>query len=133
MKTKTLAAMAVASTFTWAGGALAHGTHHSTEVQTPASVSESAPWLTGQSMASAAETSMPSNERIVDSSIGSTSSVGSLSTGGYDSTLSSTERVDYWLLGDDARGIGASASAGGYGSGSFASSNDMSGSSSSSM
>jgi len=47
--------------------------------------------------------------------------------------LSSTERVDYWLLGDDARGIGASASAGGYGSGSFASSNDMSGSLSSSM
>jgi hypothetical protein len=47
MKAKAILAAAIAGSFV-ASVAMAGGMHRSAEVQTPASVSESAPWLTGQ-------------------------------------------------------------------------------------
>jgi hypothetical protein len=129
MKSKTLLAMAVAGAFACSTGAMAYGVHHSTEVQTPASVDESAPWLTGQphlpqSIADTTETVVlnPTMElgQISDASLGTGGTVDTgMGTVGYDSTTSSASGepaiaevtfVEYWLLGDDSNGMGTSSS-----------------------
>jgi len=122
MKSKSLAiAIAVAGTFAYSAGALAHGFQRSAEIQTPASVSESAPWLTGQphlagwSGSGSKPMSGIANERVSDASMstatGASSSMSSSGSGSYDSTLSSAsdspmmgrvKHVEYWLLGDES-------------------------------
>ncbi|HEV7391353.1 MAG TPA: hypothetical protein VGO08_06900, partial [Burkholderiales bacterium] len=121
-KSKTLMTLAVAGALAWSTGALANGMHHSTEVQTPASVSESAPWLTGQPhIAGASSTgtmSRSSPERVSDasSSTGASSDMSGSGSGAYDSAMSSgnddatvarVEFVDYWLLGDGSADMSA--------------------------
>jgi hypothetical protein len=122
MKPRSLVAMAVAGTFVWSAGALANGSQRSVEVQTPASVSESAPWLTGQphlaGSSAQASTRMSSlaHQQLSDSSTasGASSGMSAYGSGGYDSTdstLSSAsdrpmigrvKHVEYWLLGDQS-------------------------------
>jgi hypothetical protein len=122
MKSKSLAiAIAVAGTFAYSAGALAHGFQRSAEIQTPASVSESAPWLTGQphlagwSGSGSKPMSGIANDRVSDASMstatGASSSMSSSGSGSYDSTLSSAsdspmmgrvKHVEYWLLGDES-------------------------------
>ena len=111
MKPKTLLAMAVAGTCAWSTGALAGGAAHTVEVQTPASVSESAPWLTGQSFASSAFDSRGLLRFEDSASIGSSSSMSASGSVGYDSTASASGRlsdVDYWLLGADSHSTSSS-------------------------
>jgi len=122
MKSKSLIAAAVAGTFAWSAGALAHGFQRNVEVQTPASVSESAPWLTGQphvpgwTTQGSTQTSSVAHDQLSNSSMGSgaTSGLSAYGSGGYDSTdstLSSAssspmtgrvKHVEYWLLGDES-------------------------------
>ena len=100
MKSRTLLAMGVASAFACTGAFAGSGMHRSVEVQTPASVSESAPWLTGQSLASGTVHGAMDRAQFGDS--------GSV---GYDSTAAMSGRqsdVDYWLLGADGYGTGSS-------------------------
>jgi hypothetical protein len=116
MKSKSLIAMAVAGTLAYSAGAFAHGFERSTEIQTPASVSESAPWLTGQPhLAGSQRMSSMASERMSDSSMstGASSGMSGYGSGGYDSTLSSAsespmtgrlKHVEYWLLGDESAG-----------------------------
>jgi hypothetical protein len=148
MKSKTLMALAVAGTFA-CGGALAGGFHHggahtSTqgspyEVQTPASVDESAPWLAnlphtaGWSSDNASASVIGMQEGLhSDGPVGMSSSLGGTGSGGYDSTSSiegepvALTITEYWLVGADdnesTAGTGASSSFGGSGSGGFDSS-----------
>ena len=121
-KSKTLMTLAVAGALAWSTGALANGMHQSTEVQTPASVSESAPWLTGQphlaGWSSNGTMSRSSPERFSDasSSTGASSDMSGSGSGAYDSAMSSgngdatvarVEFVDYWLLGDGSADMSA--------------------------
>jgi hypothetical protein len=110
MKSKTLMAMAVAGSF-MTTGALANGMHENTEIQTPSSVSESAPWLTGQPHLSSwgSHGKMSSTEGY--SAVGASSDTRGFGSGGYDSSMSSMtggnhvankESVDYWLLGESS-------------------------------
>jgi hypothetical protein len=114
-KSKTLMTLAVAGTLAWTTGAMANGMHHSTEIQTPSSVSESAPWLTGQShlagWSSRGTMSRNAQQQFSDASptTGASSGMSGYSSGAYDSAMSSgnddatvarVEFVDYWLLGD---------------------------------
>jgi len=122
MKPRSLVAIAVAGTFAWSAGALAHGFERSVEVQTPASVSESAPWLTGQphlagsSAQPSTRMSSLAHEQLNDSSTatGASSGMSAYGSGGYDSTDSTlsnasdrpmigrVKHVEYWLLGDES-------------------------------
>ena len=147
MKSRTLMALAVAGTFA-CGGAFAggtHGKHHSaTEVTTPMSVNESAPWLANQPH-SAGWSDQGSSSTIVgmqdslhgESFVGASSDLGGSGYGGFDSSSVSSHSgfdssltgfdhslsgVDYWLWGDEIYGTGASSSAGGSGYGGFESS-----------
>jgi hypothetical protein len=124
MKARSLIAIAVAGTFAWSAGALASGFQRSVEVQTPASVSESAPWLTGQphlagwSAQGSTRMSRLPREQLSDSSTatGASSGMSAYGSAGYDSTdstLSSAsdspmvgrvKHVEYWLLGDESSG-----------------------------
>jgi hypothetical protein len=119
-KSKTLMTLAVAGALAWSTGALANGMHQSTEVQTPASVSESAPWLTGQphlaGWSSNGTMSRSSPERFSDasSSTGASSDMSGSGSGAYDSssgngdaTVARVEVVEYWLLGDGSADMGA--------------------------
>ena len=113
MKSRTLLAMGVAGAFACStGGAFAGGgMHHSAEVQTPASVSESAPWLTGESLASSS--SMERAHFSSSESPGASGYTGASGSAGYDSTASRGGRlsdVDYWLLGADTYATGSSGS-----------------------
>jgi hypothetical protein len=113
-KSKTLMALAVAGTLAWSTGAMANGMHHRTEIQTPASVSESAPWLTGQQhLAGWSNDTMSrsAQEYFSDASAstGASSGMSGYGSGAYDSAMSSgnddatvarVEFVEYWLLGD---------------------------------
>jgi len=149
MKSRTLMALAVASTFACAGafaGSGHHGTHMSSqssyEVQTPSSVNESAPWLTNHATLSdgrSADTTIGFQEgQFSDGPVGTSSSMSGSGNGGYDSTtptrspddlsMSSMQTIDngdsvtfveYWLLDAEPSGTGMSSSAGGSGSGSF--------------
>jgi hypothetical protein len=144
-------ALAVASTFACAGAFAGGGTHHgsnmsSTEVQTPASVDESAPWLTGKPHL-AGWTARDTNTTIgfqegqfSDGPVGTSSAVSAMGSGGYDSTggtggygLSRSDAqtidsgdsvtiVEYWLLDADPTATGMSSSAGAAGSVGFDSS-----------
>ena len=148
-KTKTLIALAVAGTLACAG-AFAGGMHHgsnmsSTEVQTPASVDESAPWLTGKPHLAgwaASDTHMTigfQDGQFSDGPVGTSSGLSAMGSGGYDSTGSigsdlsmsdaqvinsgdSVTVVEYWLLGADPSAVGTTSSLGGSGSGGFDSS-----------
>jgi hypothetical protein len=122
MKSTSLIAVAVAGTFAWSAGAVAHGVQRSVEVQTPASVNESAPWLTGQPHAAgwsaqgSTRTSSVAHNQLSDASMGSgaTSGMSADGSAGYDSTdstLSSVsdspmigrvKHVEYWLFGDES-------------------------------
>jgi len=113
-KSKTLMALAVAGTLAWSTGAMANGMHHRTEIQTPASVSESAPWLTGQQhLAGWSNDTMSrsAQEYFSDASAGTGASSGmsgygsgaydsAMSSGNDDATVARVEFVEYWLLGD---------------------------------
>ena len=113
MKAKTLIGMAVAGTFAWSAGALAHGggSGASYEVQTPSSVSESAPWLTGHQYLAGWVSNdmhaMQGNHRFSDDpyATGSSSNMSGSGSVAYDSSMSTTSTgdvasVDYWLLGE---------------------------------
>jgi len=122
MTPRTLIAVAVAGTFAWSAGALAHGLQRGVEIQTPASVSESAPWLTGQphlagwSAQRATHVSSLASEQPTNSSMamGASSGMSGSGSAGYDSTdstLSSAsdspmigrvKHVEYWLLGEES-------------------------------
>jgi len=146
-KSTTLMALAVASTFACAG-AFAGGGYHSErmssqssiEVQTPSSVSESAPWLTNQWTASshhASTTSGFQEGQFSDGPVGTSSGTSAMGSGGYSSlsmspsydlSMSDMQTIDngdsftfveYWLLGDEPSGTGVSSSSGGAGGGGF--------------
>ena len=146
MKSKTLVALAVASTFA-CGGAFAGGLHHmkssAAEAITPSSVNESAPWLSNEPH-SAGWSGNASTSTIVSldenlntvSSVGASSSIGGYGSGGFDSMSSSSlgydssiygldtslgdvAYVEYWLLGSEDLGTGTSSSLGGSGYGGF--------------
>src|SRR5688572_22910801 len=104
MKSGTLLALAVAAAFSTS--AVAGGLHHSTEVQTPSSVSESAPWLTGQ-------------PHLAGWTAG-TSGFGSVGS----EPLVLVETTEYWLIGSDSEpsAIGASSATSGSGAVGFDSS-----------
>ncbi|MGZ5178287.1 MAG: hypothetical protein ACXWCW_29540 [Burkholderiales bacterium] len=121
-KSKTLMTLAVAGTLAWTTGAMANDIHHSTEIQTPASVSESAPWLTGQqhlagwnshgTMARSAQQQFSD----ASASTGASSGMSGYGSCAYDSAMSSgnddaivarVEFVDYWLLGDASSDMSA--------------------------
>ena len=138
MKSKTLMALAVAGTFAcggaFAGGGM-HGKHGSAhEAITPSSVNESAPWLANLPHSAGwfgnGQTHTASVTQDFHSDVGASSSVGgsgslgfdstSMSSSGYelsglDYTLGDSGGVDYWLLGSDSFGTGASSSLGGSG------------------
>jgi len=138
MKSKTLIALAVASSFACAGALAGGGGHHSrVEVQTPASVSESAPWLTGplhqSGWSSHAGNRIGFQEgQFSDGPVGTSSSAAGIGSIGYDSTGStddmsisnartidsgdSVTRTEYWLLDSDPGSVGASSSESGAGS-----------------
>jgi hypothetical protein len=124
MKWKTLIGIAVASAF-GSGGAFAGGFNYGTEVQTPTSVSESAPWRaledSGQ-MTSAAR--IHEGEIIASDAAlgtGASASAGASGTVGFDSSIGAAtgENVDYWRM-DESPDIGSTTSVG-EGSGSFTS------------
>ena len=118
MKTKTLLAMAVAGSFAWSAGAFAGGVHYSTEVETPIQVSESAPWLAADRFSPAGSESdmiasvesTPSTD--ADFAIGSSSHASGSGSVGFDSTHASSSggSTDYWMMGSEAEGTGATAS-----------------------
>ena len=130
MKSRTLLAVAVAATFSasaFAGGAK----HHSVEVMTPSSVSESAPWLTGQPhlggwTAPDAMSLAMSHELAGDQLVGA-----SAGTSGFGAVGSEpfyvVETTEYWLIGEQPSelGVGTSSSLGGSGSVGFDSSSGM--------
>jgi hypothetical protein len=156
-KSKTLMALAVAGTFACAG-AFAGGGHHgaqmgsqmgsqtqlgsqsSYEVQTPASVNESAPWLTNHATLHGTQhsgTTIGFQEgQFSDGPVGTGSAMSGTGTGGYDSSPSTSDDlsmsdmqtfdngdsfsyVEYWLLGEEPSATGVSSSAGATGSGGF--------------
>lgn len=124
MKWKTLIGMAVASALA-SGGALAGSFNHGTEVQTPMSVNESAPWLaleeSGYTMPSRID---PKAVAISDSAFGTGASSTESASGviGFDSSVGPTgsETVDYWRM-DESSDTGSTTSFG-SGGGSFTSS-----------
>jgi len=118
MKSRTLMAFAVASSFACAG-AMAGGYHHgmqsgamnsgsgmSAEVQTPSNVSESAPWLAAQpSHLSGWHEESPmttagfhegqfSDGPATDMGTGASSTEGGMGGGGYDSSMSSPQSMN---------------------------------------
>lgn len=133
-KSRSIIALAIAGTFACAG-AFAGGVHHSTEVQTPSSVSESAPWLTGQShlagwtMQSLDPTAGFQQGQFSDGPYrtGMSSSMSGTGSGGYDSSGYDSSRrdaatrdgqvaiVEYWLIGEPSafQGTGTSSGMGG--------------------
>jgi hypothetical protein len=127
MKWKTLIGIAVASAFASAvasTGALAGPFNHGTEVQTPMSVNESAPWLALEESGYTMPSRIHQDEvPISDSALGtgaiSTESASGVS--GFDSSVGgSSETVDYWRL-DESSDAGSTTGFG-SGSGSFSSS-----------
>jgi len=152
MRSKTLMALAVASSFACAS-AFAGGMHHSSqmssEVQTPSSVSESAPWLTGQPHLAAwgshdARTSIGFQQgQFSDGPVGTSSGTSGMGSVGYDSmsgasdlSMSDAQAIDsgdsvtvveYWLLGADPGSVGMSSSEGASGSVGFDSTDATSG------
>src|SRR5712671_6342349 len=95
MKSKTILALTVAGTFAFSGAVFAGGVHRSSvEVQTPSSVDESAPWLTGRphlgGWTSQDRMSGTNNEQSSDSiGVGASSAMNGSGSGGYDSATSS--------------------------------------------
>jgi len=150
MKSRTLMALAVAGTFACAGafaGGMHHGSHmSSTEVQTPASVDESSPWLTGKPHLAGwggntheiAATIGFQEGQFSDGPIGTSAAASATGSGGYQSmsqhsdlSMSNAQTIDsgdsvtiveYWLLDAAPSATGASSSAGGSGSVGFDSS-----------
>jgi hypothetical protein len=113
MKSRTLLALAVAGSFACAG-AFAGGYHHggmhggsmSSEVQTPANVSESAPWLAAEPQhlsgwhsdslktARGFQEGQFSDGPSVDMGTGASSSTGGSGAGGFHSLMSSPESMN---------------------------------------
>lgn len=144
-KSRSMIALAIAGAFACAG-AYAGGAHQSTEVHTPASVSESAPWLTGQPhlagwTAQSFDTTIGFQEgQFSDGpqATGASSGMSGTGSGGFDSTgydasrsdagMTSDDRVatvEYWLIGEPTEsslGTGMSSSTSGSGSVGFESS-----------
>lgn len=136
MKSQTLIALAVAGTCAWSASALAGGMHGaqmkpgmSVEVQTPSSVDESAPWLSGEShlggWSSSQSSSMalaPAREPVGDSTSGIGASVSRSGSGSVSSDpLATNETTEYWLIGSKSEeaNVGSSALEGAGGSVSF--------------
>ena len=98
MNPKTLIAMAVAGMFAITTGAFAGGKSHSpqsrVEVQTPSSVSEAGPSMS------------ESIHRGGTSGIGATGSVT------HDSSMATSETVEYWRMDEQPSGVGATPTAG---------------------
>ena len=121
MTSKSLLALAVAGVFCTTS-AFAGGVHHSAEVKTPSTVSESAPWLAGQphlagwTAPDSLQLSM-SHELSGDAFVGTTSGASGFGSVGSDSTASA-EMTDYWMIGSQSEesGVGASSSIGASGS-----------------
>ena len=118
MNTKTLLAMAVAGSFAWSAGAFAGGVHHSTEVETPMQVSESAPWLAADRFAPARFESLmiagveSTHSTDADFAIGSSAHAIGAGSAGFDSTHASSSggSSEYWMMGSESEGTGATAS-----------------------
>jgi hypothetical protein len=115
MKTRSLIAAAVAGSFAWSASAFAGGVHHSTEVQTPMQVSESAPWLAadqflsaefGPRMTGSIEHAQSSDAEFA---IGSSSHVAGSGSVAFDSTHASSNAGSsaYWMMGAETEGTGA--------------------------
>jgi hypothetical protein len=125
MKWKTLIGMAVASVFA-SGGAFAGSFNHGTEVQTPTSVNESAPWRALEDSGYMTPAVRSHQDEIIasDSELGTGASlsVSAFGTGGFDSSTGAAtgEDVDYWRM-DESSDVGSTTSLG-SGSGSFSSS-----------
>jgi hypothetical protein len=119
MKSKTFAAMAVASAFACSTGAFAGNTWNGYEVRTPSAVDESAPWLANEphmpGMASTMTFASAGSDRIAaDAPLASGASPTASGT--------NTAYTEYWLLGAEGSDIGASSGASGTGSVAFDSS-----------
>lgn len=125
MKWKTLIGMAVAAAFA-SGGAFAGSFNHGTEVQTPTSVSESAPWRALEDSGHITQAARIHHDDVIanDSAFGTgaSSSMSASSEVGFDSSVGATtgETVDYWRM-DESNDVGSTTSLG-TGSGSFSSS-----------
>jgi hypothetical protein len=115
-KWKTLIGMAVASAFA-SSGALAGSFNHGTEVQTPISVNESAPWLALEESGHAANSgtmpeigTMHEPVALADVEVGTGASASESATGtfGFDSSATelSNENVEYWRI-DQTSDIGS--------------------------
>ena len=133
MKSRTLKAWAVACACTWAATAGAGGSPRaqgdrasSTRVETPVSVSESAPSWGGNPDTHESPSSfvaLPGNRDSTERGTGASSGTGGSGSVGSDA-LATSETTEYWLIGsEDAKpNVGASASDGAGGSVSFESS-----------
>ena len=124
MKWRTLIGMAVASAFA-SGAAFAGSFHPRTEVQTPTSVNESAPWRALEDSGYMTQPprmqveSFPSDAAL---GTGASSSASASGTAGFDSSIDAAtgESVDYWRM-DDSSDVGSTTGSG-SGSGGFSSS-----------
>jgi len=142
MKTKSILALAVAGALACGSAIAGPGHHHSaTDVSTPMSVDESAPWRANQAHSSGWATSHDTHMamgvqegQFTDGPVGTSSFDSGHGSVGYDSTALSEDApvllvTEYWLLGTDngtvnesTVGTGASSSESGYGSVGFDSS-----------
>ena len=131
MKSKSLIAFAVAGALSCAS-AFAGSGHHRVEVQTPSSVSESAPWLAGKSHLKG-WTASPASSTAVGMSQDLSGESMTLGSSGLSATSDEAlpfyvvEITEYWLIGADeptgsSAAIGSTSSVGGSGSGGFDSS-----------
>jgi len=125
MKWRTLIGTAVAAAFA-SGAAFAGSFSYGTEVQTPTSVNESAPWRALEDSGYVTQAARMHQVEIVpsDSAVGTgaSSSVSAFGTAGFDSSIDAAtgEAVDYWRM-DDSSDVGSTTGSG-SGSGSFSSS-----------
>jgi hypothetical protein len=115
-KWKTLIGMAVASAFA-SSGALAGSFNHGTEVQTPISVNESAPWLALEESGFVANSgtlpeigTMHEPVALADVEVGTGASAteGAMGTVGFDSSTTelSNENAEYWRI-DQTSDVGS--------------------------
>lgn len=118
MKHPSLIALAVAGVFAWPAGALAGGTSgHS--VQTPSSVSESAPLLIGEPVISSSSESGATAAGELgrgDMPVGAGSSVSGAGSIEFESDASASASTDYWRMGEASSETGAASSVGASGS-----------------
>ena len=125
MKWKTLIGIAVAAAFA-SSGAFAGSFSHGTEVQTPMSVNESAPWQALEDSGYMTQAARIHQDEIgaSDSAFGTgaSSSLSGSGTLGFDSSIGAAtgEEVDYWRM-DESSDVGSTTGLG-SGSGSFNSS-----------